>query len=942
MLAFIFRKIIKNKWLTLCQLVGFILAIAIVSAIPVYTDSMLQRMLIKDLEALQKENGIYPGAFTVTNGFWGGGMTQYNRIDDALKTNIIRNIGVPLLSKTNILSMDGFGLYTGNNGGKKIPLVKGIENIQNNIEIIKGRFIENSHQKNIYEAVVSEQGYNELGLSLDKEYRLKSIYKENDAINIRIVGIFREKDTGNGLWLIKDAAAAKSIIIDYNCLRDNILPVLEKPYWRSIWSFSVNYRKIMPRQVKAFLHTYEDGKTILKKLGHKGDYYFTGCSELENYDKRAQQMTATMWMLITPVLVMAVIYIYMISRLIILDDENEIALIRSRGAASKQIFANYLAKGLILSFVALAAGIPLGLLLVQVMGVSNGFLEFIGRDAVPVSFDANMIANPLIIVLIALAAMLIPAFKAAKKSIVEYKRRKTAHSWWQGIIGITAAVLLLAVCAYGIFRYRAYMKSLPTAGANTADKNADPVFFVVSSMFSIGIAILVILIYPYVLRLLLYIGKRFWPPCLYASLVYTSRTDGGDRLVMLFLIFSLSTGIFSANTARTINRNMEDRIYYSNGADITLTQKWRMYARAVDQSERNLDKIMLGTGNTQNIRNVRYEEPPFDIFKNLPGVEAAARVLVKDEAGVFLPNGSNMDGVRVIGISPAEYGRVVWSRGDLLQHHINDYLNLMADSRNAVLLSFTFKEKFGIKEGDIIYFTWSGQEPVEVIVYGFVDCWPCCSPVRENGGASYLIVADIDYIYKKLAKEPYEVWLRKKNGVSDAGIRSQLNEAGIQPDKITYSGQEIIKSKNDPLLQGINGLLTLDFIIAIVISAIGSLIFWIISLKKRILQFGLFRAMGMYRSEITVMLIFEQILVTGISILTGIAVGAAESALFIPFIQVIYSAAEKVPPFIVTAARSDYIKIYSVLASIMVAQICTMSKISANMRIDKALKMGEE
>ena len=49
MLIMVFRKMINKKWMTLCLLIGFVLAAAMVSSIPIYTDGVLQR-ITRDLK----------------------------------------------------------------------------------------------------------------------------------------------------------------------------------------------------------------------------------------------------------------------------------------------------------------------------------------------------------------------------------------------------------------------------------------------------------------------------------------------------------------------------------------------------------------------------------------------------------------------------------------------------------------------------------------------------------------------------------------------------------------------------------------------------------------------------------------------------------------------------------------------------------------------------
>ena len=56
MLTLLFRKMRNTKWMVICLLIGFIMATAMTSAIPIYMDASLQRMLIKAMQAYQEEN----------------------------------------------------------------------------------------------------------------------------------------------------------------------------------------------------------------------------------------------------------------------------------------------------------------------------------------------------------------------------------------------------------------------------------------------------------------------------------------------------------------------------------------------------------------------------------------------------------------------------------------------------------------------------------------------------------------------------------------------------------------------------------------------------------------------------------------------------------------------------------------------------------------------
>ena len=75
----------------------------------------------------------------------------------------------------------------------------------------------------------------------------------------------------------------------------------------------------------------------------------------------------------------------------------------------------------------------------------------------------------------------------------------------------------------------------------------------------------------------------------------------------------------------------------------------------------------------------------------------------------------------------------------------------------------------------------------------------------------------------------------------------------------TDTNADIIDLKNDPVFQATNGILTVGFIVVLVLAAAGFLIYWILSIRSRQLQFGIFRAMGMSMREVLGMLASEQL-----------------------------------------------------------------------------------
>lgn len=181
-----------------------------------------------------------------------------------------------------------------------------------------------------------------------------------------------------------------------------------------------------------------------------------------------------------------------------------------------------------------------------------------------------------------------------------------------------------------------------------------------------------------------------------------------------------------------------------------------------------------------------------------------------------------------------------------------------------------------------------------------------------------------------------------EDGASIQDFYNSIEEAGITATRLDVASQMITSSKTDATLQGVNGALTLGFITIMALCFIGFIIYWILSIKGRTLQFGILRAMGMSFREIISMIIYEQILVSGVSIFLSIIIGGVASDLFVPLFQVLYNVTDQVPPFVVASQRSDYIKLYIIVFVMLLVGFIVISRLIKSININKALKLGED
>lgn len=500
--------------------------------------------------------------------------------------------------------------------------------------------------------------------------------------------------------------------------------------------------------------------------------------------------------------------------------------------------------------------------------------------------------------------------------------RKTAL--WE-LCGIDIILIGLSITFY--FLYSHFTNQAIEDGTFVATGQIDPLIFVFSTCLILGLGLLFVRLYPYLLKIIYFIGKLFWTPSQYMAISTVSCAGGSkERFLMLFLILTFAYGLFSANTARAINNNKNDMIYYSNGADVTITEYW------IEQ------EYTIG-GSTM----VSYQERDFSRFEELAGVESATKVLIDKEAkcvsGGGPENGAGSVNVNAMAIDPIKFANTAWFRNDLLPVHWFNYCNALSDYTNGVLVSSSMANKFKLEPGDEIDIRFKGQNNIPVTVLAVIDYWPGINP---NGSPEYFCVVNYNYIRSNMDVMPYQVWLRLSENATSEELYEDIEKKRMPIETINDSSQMMIEEKNSPTLQGMNGGLTLGFIITMIMAIIGFLIYWILSIKGRTLQFGILRAMGMTMREIIGMLGYEQILVSIVSIAMAFIIGGITSDIFVPLFQNMYDVEEQIPPFIVSAAASDYVKIYALIVIMLGGGFAILGSIIRKININKALKLGED
>lgn len=928
MFTLLFRKMRNTKWMILCLFVGFLMAAGMMSAVPIYMNASLQRILIKDMQEYQLDTGLYPGEYAVSTSLPLKATTE-ERITavntlSALAEGQAHRLAMPA-DNSKLYVVDGFQYLM--SGSTTRTKVAGMTGIEDHIEIIDGRMYSGQRAADgSFEVICNEEALKVLDIVCGQSYSIQnSFYSQTAPLTVTIVGVFKLSVDNDSYWSESMEEYLNALFMDYDVFINDYVMTGVTTLNDINYRCCFDYNHLDLNSLGGVTEDIAEDFELYPAYGYQ---FRMGVYDiLTEYAVRAGDLKQLLWILQIPSIVMLAFYLFMVSQLNVEQEKNEIAVFKSRGASSKQIFAIYALETGVLGLATLIIAPFIGLVLCSFLGVSNGFLEFVNRTGLSARLSPDAVIYALIAVVIFFVTTMLPIIPASKLSIVKYKQSKARvvkMSLWEKAF---ADVILLGGSLVWYFFTANRIEKLFEEGTYVSDGSVNPMYFIFSTMFILGAGLLFIRLYPYLLKLIYRLGRRFWSVPQYVAITSVARSQGGrERFLMLFLVVTFGLGIFSANTARAINNSKSDRIYYSAGADVVIDAFWRM-----ESSEDNSG----------------YVELDFEQFENLKGVESAAKVL-KEDVDIAINGEMQRSKAGLMAIEPGQFSQTAWFRNDLLPVHWWNYCAALAECRSGVLASRSLEEK-GLQLGDTVTVRWNGNDAIELTILAFVDYFPSIDPAEltevsrsDETARKDFVIANYNYIRKLTEFQPYQIWLKMEEGATSEELYKDITEKNIKIQKITDCSQLLIAEKTDPDLQGMNGALTMGFVVIMLMTVIGFLIYWIISIRSRTLQFGVLRAMGVTFKEIIATLGYEQLLVSVASIAAGFVVGGIASDLYIPLFRTMYDAADQTPPFIVRGDAGDYIKMYVIIAIMLLGGFAVLGGIIRRININKALKLGED
>ena len=937
MIRFMLQKLLYKKWMVISLLIGNILLIAIACSNPMYKNASLQRTLRKSFGDYIEKEGVYPGVFTIESAMT---KDQSNIKMSELSETVLSDIGLVQTDRVKMISTmkSNAASIMGREDNTKSHTMRiaAMTGMDEHIKLLAGHMYDNSVKDGVIEAIVSQKAFVEANLILNEVIQFNDEKgPDGKPVVVKIVGVFTNSKTEDSYWVHSPSEYSTECFVSPELFEKQFINTEKQLYnVEALWYMFFDYEKIEPSAASRIVRNTERyvNEYNTKTMRCDEPAYM---SVLKEFILSQNKIVATLLILQVPVLVLLCAFIFMISRQMLDLEQNEMALLKSRGSSKSQIITIYFLQSVVITFVSAVIALPLGAFLCKVLGSANGFLEFVHRGSLKVRIDGQVVLYGLAAIIISIAVMVLPVLKDANITIVNYKQQKNKvkKPLWRRVY---LDVILFAVSVYGIYSFNDRKENL--IFRVLSGDSIDPMLFLCASLFIISAGIVALRIQPVIVKIVYLISKRFLKPASFASFLQILRSRGKQRFMMVFLILTVALGIYNTTVARTILSNAEKNLEYKNGADIVFKEVWKdnsafLVSTATYEADENLE--------------LTYTEPDYSRFGNLPGAESVARVL-KEEVTISGNKETEPLNISLMGISTKEFGETANFDTSLLPEHINTYLNVLGSNMDAVLLSMNFHTILEYDIGDKIEYVNDDGDAISATVYGFVDYWPSYMQtdysITDEGALAtneqYLIIANLSKVQEIWGVTPYQIWI-KTNGSSQF-IYDYAEETGLMFTEFDDLSADMVDIRNNTLFQGTNGILTMSFIVVLILCCAGFLIYWILSIRQRELLFGVFRAMGMKKSEIIMMLVNEQIFSSGLSIVIGAVIGVLASKFFVPLVQIFYSTTEQAVPLVVVNKNVDMVRLFGVIGFVILICMIILAFIITKIRISQALKLGED
>ena len=840
-----------------------------------------------------------------------------------------------------------------------LPIVS-ISDLGNHINLLAGTLPPDKPGADGYIGVlVSKLMADRLGMQVGDRYVMFTGRQDAGSVRVPVVisGVWEPRDRTESYWFYRPDKLDIMILTTEPNFRQAIAPIIGSNINEALWFMDFNGDTVRVWNAAQFNARIDTLMASAKAQKLNLDMASSPQSGLLRYIRDSRALMLQLYTFSVPIFVLVLAFVILVAGLMANNQRAEIAVLRSRGATHWQVLGISLLSACVLALITFGAGAATALGIAEVMGQARSFLSFVGGDVLPVALTSTSLPFGVVAALITVLITVLPVLEATRHTIITYKQERArtmrAPLWQRAWLD----VLLLIPAAYWTYLLaKQGTVDIPFLGVTSRDPLSNPAMFLVPALAIFALTLLLIRLVPLFLRVLAWVTSKFPGVSMLMAARQLSRSPSLYSAPMLLLVLTLALATYTASIATTMDQYMDQQVRYTVGGDMMLvgtgvsTQATSSASTASYGSAASIstDGTTGGSDLTAALQAAqaedagpRYQFVPISDYLKADGVQAATRV-GHYPATLHFSVGGNTSG-HVMGIDRGDFARIAFWRNDFAAQPFGALMNALASTPDGILVPDKVMAEQVLRVGDSL--------PVKVQlegasvditfrVVGSFKLWPSWYPNNKDEGP--LIIANLDYIFENSGgQSPYDVWLKVRPGTDSTALVSSLRKVDASSWKASDVSSMLLDEQTQPARQGLFGMLSIGFLAAGLFTVLGFFLYAVFSFRRRFIELGVLRAMGLSAGQMAFSLAWEMALLLGFGIVAGTVLGFAASRYYIPYLQVGPTDPSRALPFIVTTDWSAIYALYAVLIILFIVIVAALAILLGRIRIFQAVKLGE-
>ncbi len=946
------NRLLAQLGLVLAETLGLVFSISLILSIPLYADAVYYRTLQANL-APQGENQLRRPPFAFLLQYYGGWhkpvqWEDTRKLDEYVTQSASSALGLPLKQLVRYFSTDAsqlFPLGTSDYKANK-PLswvhLTFMSDFFNHVQLVEGNLPVVAGSDGPVEVVISEQAAAETGFQLNETYQVYLTSTSDTGteshylIPVKIVGFWQALQPDDVYWISSPSNFNYYFFVPEETFAGRIAGNLPNEVFAAYWYMNMDGSSVRSSQVDPLLGRIAAFEKEADALLPGSALNLSPAEELTNYKRDSGLLTILLFAFAIPIIGLILAFIGLVAGLSVERQRNEIAVLRSRGAAAGQILAFTVIESLFMGLLSLVISLPVASILAQVIGQSRSFLDFsLSTQKLQVGITPATLEIGIAAVILTLVTQSIPTIDAARYTILSYKQttgRAAKAPWWQRSF---MDVLLFIPAAYGTYLLK-QQGTLALFGTAAGDPFRNPLLFLVPALAIFSLSLFCLRLIQPVMAAVSWFAELTGNVGLLLASRQLSRSPGSYNTPLIILILTVSLSAYTASLSTTIDHHLHDQVYYQVGSDLILS--------GVSDSNSPTSGAPPGIGaaastdTSSTDTTIRWTLLPISEYLRIPGVQAATRFGEYTASATFA---SNQVDANFIGLDRVDFPLVAFWRKDFASESLGALMNRLALDPEGVLVDRGTMAQTGLQEGDKVSLTvkFFGQDtPLEVRIVGSFDMFPTW--YAQKGP---LFIGNLDSLFEQAGGEfPYQVLLKTNPNADFRTVdEQQMNQLKI-PILTWQSAQGLVAdAQQRPERQGLFGFLFIGFAAAAVLTALAFLLYVLFSFQRRFIELGVLRAAGLSVWQMGGYLVWELTFLIVAGGVIGTVLGVIASKVFIPFLQIGMDAASLTPPFDVIIAWSSIFQIYILFGILFALTLFALVILFRRMKIFQAIKMGE-